>query len=275
MDYSKLFNTDPKPPKKGASEDEDLPAVAQRIVQEHIDYLKSSEWAEKSGGYDPTPLIEDLNKAEFIFDPDKFVRRPDDPKNLKKLTRVVRSPSGRVIVNVNPNQIMAGEKVDVEDLLYHEIGHIAYPNFGQATPEITQQRMAMLENQKAYQALMEDQEKPGQYFRDNIAPLLQGLAKGEITPEEYKEKSSELEAEMKSAMTKGDLKERTIMRVINNAMRVNRVVPAHEIRQKIIEQRMGGNKRLEKEGVYDKGVLERLINEVAQQEQSGYSSLFA
>lgn len=256
--------------------EEELAQMAKSIVGEHMDYLNSPEWREKSGGYDPSGLIADLQKAEFNFNPDSFILAPGDKPDspFAKSTRVVRTPDGRVVVNVNPNQVIKGEPIDIKDTLYHEVGHIAYPNYGPATPEIVNQRMEMVQSQQNFQELMQDDSPVGQFFRENLAPIYESTAKGEMTGDEYSEKVNEVMRALSTNPQQFGLAGKQGAAISRNLMN-RQVVPAHEIRQRIIESKMGRGGRLEKDRTFSPGKLKELLNTVAQNNNTGYKSLFA
>lgn len=243
----------------------DWQSMIQQARQETIDYLQSPEWAEKSGGYDPTQLIQDVENANVIYDPAKYIQKG-------KGNQVIRD-NGSVTMQLDLEKaIRAGQ--DPMDVIRHEFGHIGYPNFGKVNPTLEKQRREMLTRQKGYQNLTQEYSpddplyNASQYFNtplsDNGVPSLkninEGLVTGDTTSTQYKNVNDKSADNIRQMLMSSRYKNKG--KNINSNLNANRPVAPHEIRQMIIERRANPeNKRLEQ--FYSPEDIEYLMNTVA------------
>jgi len=217
----------------------DFKSMADKARQETIEYLQSPEWAEKSGGYDPSQLISDVRRANVVYDPAKF------PKPGKG-SQIVRDPNGNITMQLDVQKHMRLGK-DPMDLMRHEFGHLGYPNFEPGNETLLDQKLEMIKRNKEHKRLFNDRSHIGDMYRDYVYPFVERTVTGEVTPSNYDSEWSKVRSNLQQLETqygrKGEYDKADAIKKYYNMEfpRLLKKLQPHEIRQQLIERRKNPN----------------------------------
>ena len=217
----------------------DFTSMVDKARQETIEYLQSPEWAEKSGGYDPSKLISDVRRANVVYDPAKF------PKPGKG-SQIVRDPNGNITMQLDVQKHMRLGK-DPMDLMRHEFGHLGYPNFEPGNETLLDQKLEMIKRNKEHKRLFNDRSHIGDMYRDYVYPFVERTVTGEVTPSNYDSEWSKVRSNLQQLETqygrKGEYDKADAIKKYYNMEfpRLLKKLQPHEIRQQLIERRKNPN----------------------------------